>query len=304
MSAWATHDAAAAPHALAEADALPGGPIAASPRRRLRPSSPHVLEPFSITTGPGPLVAAAVHDGHAAHPDTLARFALDDAGRLREEDPFTGELAEVAPTQIVGRRSRFEVDLNRPPEKAVYRTPEDAWGLTVWRDELPESAVTRAMGLYDAFYQAVERVLDEKLRRYGSVVVYDLHTYNHRRDGPDGPIADVDENPEVNIGTGSLNARWAPLVHRFMRELREGAMAAGLPDLDVRENVKFQGGRFSRWVHDRFGSDACVIAVEFKKTFMDEWSGEPDREHLRQLKEALAHTVPGTLESREEIAGG
>ena len=31
------------------------------------------------------------------------------------------------------RRSRFEVDLNRPREEAVYRVPEDCWGLDVWR---------------------------------------------------------------------------------------------------------------------------------------------------------------------------
>ena len=259
------------------------------------------MDPFTITAGPGPLVAAAVHDGHAADPDTTARFALDDLERLREEDPFTAEMAEVAPARIVGRRSRFEVDLNRPPEAAVYRTPEDAWGLNVWKQDLPESVVTRSMGLYDAFYDAVGALLDEKVRRYGSVVVYDLHTYNHRREGPDGPLADPEANPEVNIGTGSLDPRWAPLVERFMRELKEGAQEAGRDDLDVRENVKFKGGHFSRWIHERYGNGACVIAVEFKKTFMDEWSGEPDRAHLEQLKAALTHTVPGTLASREAI---
>lgn len=84
------------------------------------------MSPFSLTTGPGPLVVTAVHEGHAAHADTLAHFALDDAERLREEDPFTADLTAVAETRIVGYRSRFEVDLNRPPEKAVYRTPDDA----------------------------------------------------------------------------------------------------------------------------------------------------------------------------------
>ncbi len=259
------------------------------------------MDPFSILTGPGPLVATAVHDGHAADPDTQSRFALDDKGRLREEDPFTGEMAEVAPTQIIGRRSRFEVDLNRPPERAVYRTPDDAWGLTVWKDDLPETVVQRSMGLYDDFYEAVGKLLDAKVAEHGTVVVYDLHTYNHKREGPDGPLADPEANPEVNIGTGSLDARWRPLVKRFMRELKEGAQEAGRDDLDVRENVKFKGGHFSRWIHDRYGDAACVIAVEFKKTFMDEWSGEVDRAHLEQLKAALSHTVPGTLHSRVAV---
>jgi N-formylglutamate amidohydrolase len=259
------------------------------------------MTPFSITAGPGPLVAAAIHDGHATHPDTLPHFALDDAGRLREEDPFTAELTTVAETRIVGQRSRFEIDLNRPPDKAVYRTPEDAWGLQVWTDGVPEAVVERSMGIYDRFYDAVERLLAEKIREYGAVVVYDLHSYNHRREGPEGPIADPEANPEVNVGTGTLPTRWGPLVDRFMADLREGAREAGLGDLDVRENVRFQGGHFPTWIHDRFGDDACVLAVEFKKTFMDEWTGEPDRGHLGKLKEALAHTVPGVLETRADI---
>jgi N-formylglutamate deformylase len=262
------------------------------------------MPPFSITTGPGPLVAAAVHEGHEVHAETYPHFALDEAARLREEDPFTAELTEVAETRIVGQRSRFEVDLNRPPEKAVYRTPEDSWGLRVWKRTVPEAVVERSMAVYERFYDAVERLLEAKIREHGAVVVYDLHSYNYRREGPRGPVADPEANPEVNVGTGSLDReRWGPLVDRFMADLRAGAREAGLGTLDVRENVRFQGGHFPRWIHERFGSDACVLAVEFKKTFMDEWTGEVDRAHLHKLKAALAYTVPGVLEVRAATAG-
>ena len=257
---------------------------------------------FEIATGPGPLVAAAVHDGHAVHPETLAHVALPEAERLREEDPFTGRLTAVAPTRIVGRRSRFEIDLNRPPERAVYRTPDDAWGLDVWEAGVPDAVVERSMRVYESFYRAVEKLLTLKIREYGSVVVFDLHSYNHRRGGPGGPPADPEGNPEVNVGTGTLDrARWGGLVDRFMADLRAGAAGAGLPDFDVRENVKFQGGYFSQWVHETFGGAACVLAVEFKKTFMDEWTGRPDRAHLDRLQRALEATVPGVLDEREAV---
>lgn len=257
---------------------------------------------FVLTPGPGPLVAAAVHDGHAVHADTLGHMALPASERLREEDPYTARLTDVAPTRIVGLRSRFEIDLNRPPEKALYRTPDDAWGLEVWRDGVPDAVVARSTAIYDAFYRAVGDLLDEKVREYGSVVVYDLHSYNHRRDGSDGPAADPEANPEVNIGTGTLDRdRWGDLVDGFISDLRDGAAEAGLRDLDVRENVKFQGGHFSRWIHDRYGSDACVIAVEFKKTFMDEWTGELDETHFSRLRQALESTVSGTLAARDAV---
>ena len=257
------------------------------------------MEPLlAVTPGDGPLVAAALHDGHAVRPDLLPHLALSEAERLREEDPFTARLTAVAPTRIVGLRSRFEADLDRPPEGAVYRTPEEAWGLTVWNDAVPEAAFEALLVGYRAAYDEIEALLAEKVARHGAVVVYDLHSYNHRREGPGGPAAPEDENPEVNVGTGSLDrARWGPLVDRFVRELSLAAEATALRRrLDVRENVRFKGGHFSRWVHERFPGRACVLAIEFKKVFMDEWTGEVDDRHLDALRAALALTVPGVLE--------
>jgi N-formylglutamate deformylase len=262
------------------------------------------MSPFSITPGEGPLVAAAIHAGHDVRPEVLPHLAISEERRLHEEDPFTDELAEVAETRIVVPRSRFEVDLNRPPEKAIYRRPEDAWGITVWRNEPPAEVVARSMAIYESFYAAVEELLAAKLAEHGSVVVFDIHSYNHRRGGADGPVAGVEQNPEVNVGTGTLDrGRWGRLVDRFMSDLRVGGQRTGLGELDVRENVKFRGGYFPEWIHGRFGPHACVLAIEFKKTFMDEWTGEVDRTHLARLREALASTIPGVLEARAEITG-
>jgi N-formylglutamate amidohydrolase len=63
-------------------------------------------------------------------------MSLPEADRLREEDPFTDVIASAVPSRMITHRSRFEVDLNRPRREAVYRIPEDAWGLDIWRDEV------------------------------------------------------------------------------------------------------------------------------------------------------------------------
>ncbi len=141
---------------------------------------------FSIREGEGRIVAAAIHDGHSVREEIVSMFALNDAERLREEDPETGRWAEVAPTRIVGLRSRFEVDLNRPREKAVYIRPEDAWGLAVWRETPSAGLVQRSLESYDAFYREVKQLFSRLERRYGRFVLYDIHTYNHRREGADG----------------------------------------------------------------------------------------------------------------------
>jgi hypothetical protein len=245
--------------------------------------------------GESPLLAAAIHDGHAVRDEVAKYLALDEAQRLREEDPFTREWAEVAPNRVIGLRSRFEVDLNRPREKAVYRVPEDAWGLRVWREEPPEALFHRSLEEYDAFYNAVQRLLNRTRQRFGRFVVYDLHSYNHRRAGPEGPPADEEGNPQMNVGTGTMDrAFWTRVVDRFIADLRAYDFPGGR--LDVRENVKFKGGQFPAWVNQSFPRTGCALAIEIKKFFMDEWSGEPDRSLIHAIRDALRSTVPGVLE--------
>jgi N-formylglutamate deformylase len=247
-----------------------------------------------------PVAAAAIHDGHALRPDVANAMALDDATRRREEDPFTAQWTSVAGTRLIAHRSRFEVDLNRPRDKAVYRRPADAWGLHVWRDAPSASLVDASLALYDDFYDAAHQTFSALRERWGRFVVLDLHSYNHRRDGADAPAADPDGNPEVNIGTGIMDrARWAPVVDRFVEDLRQ-ADVLGRP-LDVRENVKFRGGHFSDWIHRCFPEAGCAIAIEFRKSFMDEWTGEPDAERVSALGRALASTIPGLLATLEEM---
>jgi hypothetical protein len=195
------------------------------------------------------------------------------------------------------------VDLNRPRDSAVYRTAKDAWGLHVWKSTLPDAVAARSLAQYDAFYRALGELYRELAGQYGAFVVYDLHSYNHRRQGPEGPAADVEGNPQVNIGTGTLKNRdrFARVIERFKSDLSGYDYPTG--KLDVRENVKFFGGNHPRWAHERFPDVACVIAIEFKKFFMDEWTGEPDAVLLEAIGKAVASTVPGVIEELAKVPG-
>lgn len=255
---------------------------------------------FSIQTADSPLIAAAIHDGSRIRPELHPYLALDTAGRLREEDPHTARWTRVAPTRIIGLHSRFEVDLNRARPKAIYLTPEDAWGLTVWKEALPDEVINRSLASYDAFYGEIKKVLTTIVEKHGSFVVYDLHSYNHRREGANGQEADPKENPEVNIGTANMNRqRWAPVVDQFIDDLRSFPIRGR--HLDVRENVKFKGGYFSQWIHEQFPEESCVMAIEFKKIFMNEWTGEVYPGWLEAIQDALTSTVPGVLKARESV---
>jgi N-formylglutamate amidohydrolase len=253
---------------------------------------------WSIRRGDGPLVAAAIHHGHSIRAEVVPLLAVDEDTRLREEDPYTGGLACVAPTQIVGLRSRFEFDLNRPPEQAVYLEPADAWGIRVWMSPPPPYVVAGSRALYEAFYREVEAVFAELTRRHARVVVFDLHSYNHRRQGPDGPAADPQENPQINVGSGTIDrGRWGPVLDVFIERMRSFDYPGG--KLDVRENVKFRGGHFSRWLHQTFPTSVCAIAVEVKKFFMDEWTGKPCGDHIEAVAAALCRAAEGVLAELE-----
>ncbi|UCF32752.1 MAG: N-formylglutamate amidohydrolase [Phycisphaerales bacterium] len=255
---------------------------------------------WRLHLGGGQLVATAIHDGHELRPEVAKVMALSDAERLREEDPFTGRWTAIAPTRVVGTRSRFEVDLNRAREKAVYRVPDDAWGLSVWKVKPSDGFVRRSLAEYDAFYASMRDLFTELTCAYGQFVVYDLHSYNHRRAGPDGPPADEQGHPQVNIGTGTMDRRrWAPVVDRFIAELGSFDFPGGR--LDVRENVKFQGGNFVRWLHEAFPTSGCGLAIEVKKFFMDEWAGVQDEQLIVAIREALRATIPGVLEELSRL---
>jgi N-formylglutamate deformylase len=261
------------------------------------------LPPASITLGAGPLVAAAIHDGHAVRPELEALLALSEAERLRDEDPFTGEWTRVAPTRVIGRWSRFEVDLNRPRDTAVYMTPDDAWGLELWHAPPDRATVERSLEKYDRFYVSLRELLDAKIAQEGRFVVFDIHSYNHRRDGPDAPPAPEPENPEINVGTGTMHDRdrWAGLVERFIGDFSGARRPDGSP-FDVRENVKFQGRQFPQWIHDHYPGQGCVLSLEIKKFFMDEWSGEPFHAEMDAIAAALRGAVAGVLEELARAA--
>jgi N-formylglutamate amidohydrolase len=240
-------------------------------------------------SAPDPVIATAVHDGHELRPALTEVSVLDEESRLREEDPHTGDIARLFANNVVVNRSRFEVDVNRERDQALYLTPEDAWGLEIWDRPLTEDEAAESLYLYDRFFADLAAALDRLVNDRGGFVLYDIHSYNHRRSGPQGDPDRAEESPIVNLGTGSLPERWKGVAEAFIESARQMTFD-GRP-LDVRENVRFRGRQVAAWVHDRYGEVGCALAIELKKVFMDEWNAEVDQDRLEQLATAIQHTT-------------
>lgn len=101
---------------------------------------------WTVARGASPIIATAIHDGHGLRDEVAAAMALEDGDRLREEDPFTGQAVAGVNNHIIVHRSRFEFDLNRGVDGAIYETPEQSWGLKVWHAPPERALVERSLG--------------------------------------------------------------------------------------------------------------------------------------------------------------
>src|SRR5690606_42145393 len=170
----------------------------------------------------------------------------------------------------------------------------------VWRtNPLPDDIVRRSQEVYATVYSQLEARLDEVAAR-GPFVVYDAHSCNRRRNGADADPEPGDDNPEVNLGTGTVDRKiFQGVVDAFAESMSAQATDDG--PIDVRENVKFEGRALAWWVHERYAGRGVCLALEFKKTFMDEWTGEPDLDRIQRLAEALAATQEPVLAALREV---
>ena len=133
------------------------------------------------------------------------------------------------------------------------------------------------------------QLLDGVAARHERFLLIDVHSYNHRRDGPDAPPMPQEKAPDINIGTFSMpRERWSFLVDPLTDAMRSFDFNGRR--LDVRENVAFQGkGEQTRFVHDLYPGSGCAIALEIKKFYMDEWTGAPDPSELAAMRALVAH---------------
>ncbi|MFQ5642421.1 MAG: N-formylglutamate amidohydrolase [Thiogranum sp.] len=225
-------------------------------------------------------VCTAIHNGHRLRPDLLEKCALDDAQRLREEDPWTADITANMPITVVANDSRYEYDLNRAPETCVY---EEAWGQAVWKEPLSDAEKARSMAKYNTFYRVLGALYEKLESLHPRVLVYDVHSYNYRRPG----MGDV---PLFNIGTEQLDTRrWQATIDQWLERLN----GIRLPGIEVRAAINeiFYGRGYQATFIGRHCRNTLVLPTEVKKVFMDELSGKPRPEVLEALQREFEQAI-------------
>src|SRR3546814_14602160 len=72
--------------------------------------------------------------------------------------------------------------------------------MKVWSAPPGHGLVKRSLAIHRAFYRMMGGMLDEIEREHGRFVLLDIHSYNYRRDGPDGDPAPQDRSEERRVG--------------------------------------------------------------------------------------------------------
>ncbi|MBR8843971.1 MULTISPECIES: flavohemoglobin expression-modulating QEGLA motif protein [Pseudoalteromonas] len=210
-----------------------------------------------------PYVATAVHAGHRTRASLKGLFAISDAERLQEEDPFTDGMIESLPITLIARDSRYEYDLNRAPELAIYK---EAWGKQVWSQALPNADIDVSLSKHAAYYRVLSALLTTLERKFGACLLFDVHSYNYQ-------IRSYPYAPTFNIGTAQLDTlRFRAVLDELKKQLGLKKLAGQL--VDCAENTVFQGhGYQAQYITSHF-DNTLVVPLEVKKVFMDENSGE------------------------------
>jgi hypothetical protein len=207
-----------------------------------------------------PYVCGAVHDGHQFRKELWDNCLHSEYDRWFEEDPCTKEFVKTHPIVIAGCDSRFEYDLNRDPEHAIY---EDAWGKKLWKEPLTESQYTLSLDKHATFYVVVHALMTKLEEKFGHNIVYDMHSYNWKRWDREVPV--------INLGTSNINNE---KYGDFAESWRANLSSLALPHTvhcTSKINDTFQGnGYFLKFITQNF-EQTCVLATEFKKIYCDEY---------------------------------
>ncbi|MBT8315572.1 MAG: N-formylglutamate amidohydrolase [Maribacter sp.] len=236
-----------------------------------------------------PYMCGAVHDGHQFRRSLWDNCLHTEYERWYEEDPCTFEMVQSHPIVLAGCDSRFEYDLNRPPETAIFDT---AWGKQLWRNPLSRTEKNHSLNKHNAFYEVVHTLVEQLEKIHGQLIVFDMHSYNWRR--WDRPV------PTWNLGTENIdNSRYGSIVDSWRGKLGDMKLPGPIPQSSEINDV-FQGnGHFLKYITKNF-ENTLVLATEISKVYCDERNGIIYPEVVRSVERHLKELIPLQVKEFQE----
>ena len=223
-----------------------------------------------------PYICAAIHDGHHFRTSLLDNCLHTEYERWFEEDPATKDMIQSFPIVIAGCDSRFEYDLNRSPEMAIYK---DAWGKQLWKHPLSESEREIGMQKHHNFYKVMDVLLEKIESKFGVLVIYDMHSFNWKRWRREVSTFNIGaENVDIN--------RFGEDVEAWRQRLSEIELPNEIESTSLINDTFKGNGYFLKHVTSNF-KNTLVLATEIKKIYCNETTQELFPEVVRVIEEQL-----------------
>lgn len=226
-----------------------------------------------------PYCCTAIHDGSNLRVDLRKKIALDEYNRWYEEDPFTGAFIASMPITLIGHDSRFEYDLNRSPETAIYK---EAWGKNVWKTPLTSKEIQVSKTKHSNYYKVTNALISKLEELFDGCVVYDIHSYNYERWDRKVPL--------FNIGIENVDSKkYGNVIEHWKNEL-SNIEIDGVENLTAINDVFYGRGYNLEYITTNF-KKTLVLATEVKKVYCNELTGAAYPKIVKSLQEHLKHAI-------------
>ncbi|WP_104733680.1 N-formylglutamate amidohydrolase [Hanstruepera ponticola] len=226
-------------------------------------------------------VCGAVHDGHQFRKELWDNCLHTEYERWYEEDPETKNMIQSHPIVIAGCDSRFEYDLNRFPEDAVFDT---AWGKQLWKKPLDLDKKQRSLNKHNNFYKVVHALISKIEEKHSVCIVYDMHSYNWQR--WDRKV------PTWNLGTSNVdNDRFGSIIESWRQSLEHIILPNGIESTAKINDTFYGNGYFLRYITNTF-KNTLVLATEIAKVYCDEYKQIIYPEVVTAVEDALKSELP------------
>ena len=228
-----------------------------------------------------PYLCAAIHDGHQFRKELWEACLHTEYDRWYEEDPETKRMIDTQPIVLASMDSRFEYDLNRTPEEAVFIT---AWGKQLWKTPLSKEQKQRSITKHQNFYNVVDALLNQLEHQFKHCVVYDMHSYNWQRWDR--------EVPTWNLGTTNINNdKFGNQVELWRKSLSEIKLPNNIQQTAKINDTFCGNGYFLKHISFNF-ENTLVLATEIAKVYCDEYQQIIYPEVVAAVRNELKNRIP------------
>jgi hypothetical protein len=228
-----------------------------------------------------PYICAAIHDGHQFRKELWDNCLHTEYERWYEEDPETKNMITSHPIVIAGCDSRFEYDLNRAPQDAIFET---AWGKQLWKTPLSEAQKQKSLAKHKAFYNVVHTLVKTVQTRYKAAIVYDMHSYNWKRWNR--------EVPTWNLGTSNIDCeRFGEDIETWRQSLSEMQLPNNIKSTALINDTFLGNGYFLKFITNKF-NNTLVLATEIAKVYCDEYEQINFPEVVNSVENQLKERLP------------